>query len=390
MKTSLLGFFTGRVLLSGSASDAPAFLDLCMRYAIPYADISVLQDGTFTVLTSYRAAKRARAVAARCGITLSVKRRSGILSALSFCLSRPGIPIGIVLALCLTVVASTHLWEIRVTGNETVSRREVVRALSAAGLRLGGRMDTFDVDAIENALLRNSEKISWITVNLMGNVAQVQIREKLPTPPVEETAPANLVAREDGVIAMCEVLRGNLLVKVGTAVKRGEVLVSGVYDSATLGYRLTRAAGAIYAETEHVFRIEVPYAYKSVVQTGRSETHYRLLFFGREIPLGGMNGTADVTRVSYLSVFGKELPIGIAADTVYEYGTQTGIYDAERAMEIAYDRLAASLAAIPGMQGVLEKSIGAEILDDRYILNCKVRCIENIAETKNIEIGALG
>ena len=51
--------------------------------------------------------------------------------------------------------------------------------------------------------------------------------------------------------------------------------------------------------------------------------------------------------------------------------------------------LAAALAAIPGMQGVLEKSIGAEILDDRYILNCKVRCIENIAETKNIEIGAL-
>ena len=53
-----------------------------------------------------------------------------------------------------------------------------------------------------------SDTVSWISVNLIGTVAEVEIREKLPAAVPEETAPANLVARCDGVVTACEFVGG--------------------------------------------------------------------------------------------------------------------------------------------------------------------------------------
>lgn len=400
---SLLSFFLGRVTLTGEGSDAPAVLDLCMRYAIVYGECTVTQEtdgGRLQITLSYRAAELLRRLARNAGIVLTVERREGILEVFRFCLSRPGIPLGVLLAVLLTVAASTHLWEIRVTGNVTLSSREVARELTAAGLTLGDPVRKIDVDAIENRLLMDSERISWVTVNLIGTVAEVQIREKLPTPAKEEDlAPANLVARRDGVILSAEVMRGNLLVKVGTAVRAGEVLVSGLYDSATLGFRYTRAKGAVYAETEHRLTVEVPYGYERTVRTGETGRAYALRFFGRTVPLftrgtvapAGEDGYAErlgyAERISYLTVFGRELPIALVTGIGYRSETETATRSPEEAMDLAYVRLAREIAAIEGFAGLLGKSSEGEVAEDRYILRCTVKCIEDIAVTREIGVG---
>ena len=43
--------------------------------------------------------------------------------------------------------------------------------------------------------------------------------------------------------------------------KQGELLVSGLYDSQTQGFRYTRAAGRILARTERTVRVEIPLEY---------------------------------------------------------------------------------------------------------------------------------
>ena len=388
---SILSFLLGRVTVSCAGERSHEVLSLCMRYGFVYGDLRT-EDGRVYLSVSYRTARLLGAVCRRCEIPLCVERREGIGQVLGFCRSRPGIPVGICLAILLTVVASTHLWEIRVTGNGRLSAQEVERELKAAGLSLGDRLSEIDVDSIENRLLMNSEGISWISVNLIGTVAEVQVREKNPVTAREtDPTPANLVARCDGVIASCEVLRGNLLVKVGDPVRAGEVLVSGLYDSAVLGYRYTRAAGEIYAETEHSFEITVPYDYERSVYTGESGRRVSLLFFGKTHPLytSGDFPTDEenrFSRISYLSVFGKELPIGLLRESVRDAELREGRYTPDAAMNLAYDRLSREIAAIPGIRGLLEKSVTAEIGEDAYVLRCTVKCMENIAETKNIEI----
>lgn len=387
---SLLSFLCGWVELSGDGSRAPDILSLCMRYSLVYSDLFLASDGTIRVIASYGMASKIRGICEKAGILLTVRERRGILEGIRFCVHRPGIPIGAFLAIFLTLFASSRLWDIRVTGNTSLSESEVAAELLSAGLSLGAKLDEIDVDSIENRLLLRSERISWISVNLIGTVAEVQIREKLDTEVREnDTTPANLVARCDGVIVSCEVLHGNTLVKVGTAVRAGEVLVSGLYDSATMGYRYTRAEGTIYAETEHVFEIEVPYAYETTEYTDVTGKRYSLLFFGNRSGLyetGDIGMENTVERITYLSVFGTELPIGFVTETAYASETAIGRYSAERAMQIAYYRLEEEIAALPDMMGLLEKSISYEVADESYVLKCRIRCIENIAETKTIEI----
>lgn len=388
-RLSLLSFLVGRVTLSSDACFATDILNVCMRYALPYGDLVMTEDGRISLSASYVVAKRLQTICRFGGIPITVDRSRGIREAMTFLVRRPGLPIGMMLCLALAVAFSTHLTEIRVTGNYTLSKSEVVSELSAAGLSLLDYVPAIDVDSIENRLLIRSEHISWITINLIGNVAEVQIREKTLKEEAGDTAPANLVARCDGVIVSCEVLHGNILTKAGEAVCAGEVLVSGVYDSLTQGIRYTRAEGAIYAETEHAFEIEVPYRYEKISYTGDSGTKYTLFFFGREIPFyesKGYDGENVVEHLSYIRVFGKDLPIGLSVETSHSLEALMGEYTRERAMELAYYKLSEEIAALPEMQGLLEKTVSYEIGDDAYTLYAKVRCIENIAETKNIEV----
>ena len=394
MRMSIPAFFLGQVTLQCREEVLSELLTRMMRHRMPYAALTFLGDGTVRFTVSYAVSGKILRLSAHHGIAVTVIRRRGIVQAIRFGLSRPGIPIGILLAVLLTAVASGRLWEIRVTGNSTMPRGAVIRELHAAGLSVGDLTSGIDVDAIENRLLRDSERISWITVNLIGTVAEVQIREKLmPDRSDPERSPANLVACCDGVIVGCEIERGDLLVKKGMAVRKGEILVSGIYDSATSGLRFTRAAGVIYAETAHDFEISVPFRHEVLTEDGDRRTGYTLCFFGREFllnaPPDAVDSAGTVERTLYLSVFGHELPIGIRCRAVQAYRTEEAYYTPERAMEIAYYRLSREIAAIPGMQGLLSKSITSEVTEDGYVLSCRITCIRNIAETKNIEVALL-
>lgn len=386
---SLLTFFVGRVTLSCDAQYSTELLNLCLRHSISYGDLKLSQDGRISLSLSYSSAEKLKTLCRAYGIQVNTEHSRGIREVGRFLLKRPGLPVGILLSVLIAVVSSTHLWEIRVTGNCALSKSEVISELSEAGLSLFDYVPGIDVDSIENRLLLCSDRISWISVNLIGNVAEVQIREKAVPDSIGDNSPANLVAECDGVIVSVEVLRGNVLARAGQAVRAGEVLVSGVYDSLTQGIRYTRAEGKIYAETERVFEICVPYRYEKESYTEAAGTRYTVHLFGREYDLYESDGYDDENaseRMTYLSVFGKPLPIGFSVFTSHKVESEAGEYTKERAMEIAYHRLKEKLLSLPEMQGILEKKLSYEIGEDSYTLYCTVRCIENIAKTQNIEI----
>ena len=386
---SLLSFFVGRVILSCDKRYSTELLNLCLRHSISYGDLELSQNERILLSLSYSAAKKLQALCRAYGITTAIDHSSGIREMGCFLLKRPGLPIGVLLSVLVAVVSSTHLWEIRVTGNSVLSKSEVITELSEAGLSLFDYVPRVDVDSIENRLLLKSERISWISVNLIGNVAEVQIREKTIPEDVGDSSPANLVAECDGVIVSVEVLRGNILIRSGQAVRAGEVLVSGVYDSLTQGIRYTRAEGKIYAETERAFEIRVPYRYEKESFTEESGIRYNLHLFGREFKLYESESYDNENvseRMIYLSVFGKPLPIGFSVLTSHTVKAETGEYTRDRAMEIAYHRLKEKLLSLSEMQGILEKKLSYEIGEDAYTLHCTVRCIENIAKTQNIEV----
>jgi len=280
-----LFFFLGYEELSCEEKDRAALLNLCFREQIAYRDPRSLEDGSLSLTVSAYGANRLVSLCRREGIALKRHALGGLpYLAKRYC-KRAGLIVGCLLALFLLLVSERYVWDIRVSGNTSMSREEVVKELERCGFGVGTYIPDVDTTVLENRVLIASDQISWIALSLDGTVARVQVIERTERPPKEDSSrPANLIATADGQIETVELLRGNCVVRVGQAVRKGELLVSGVYDTANGGYRFTRAAGRILARTERTVCVEIPLEDTKKVPVEEKYREISVNFFGFSIP----------------------------------------------------------------------------------------------------------
>ncbi len=152
----------------------------------------------------------------------------------------------------LLAISSLFIWDIEVVGNESLSKGEILRALSESGITEGCFWPTTDVDAVRSRMLLREESLAWMTLNVRGSRATVAVLERREKPPIyAEDSAADLTARRGGVIGETSVKNGRALVARGQVVAEGETLVSGRMESETGQTRLVRSEGEIIAETLH-------------------------------------------------------------------------------------------------------------------------------------------
>jgi similar to stage IV sporulation protein len=155
------------------------------------------------------------------------------------------------------------LWDIRIIGNVEVDAEKIKEDVRSCGLREGDLLLSVNTPELENLVLIESDHVAWISINIVGNVAEVEIREETEEPLEENIDYADLVADRDGVVELFEETRGNALVNIGDSVRKGDVLISGYYPAdETVGERYTVAKGKVLARTEREFSVSVPLEYE--------------------------------------------------------------------------------------------------------------------------------
>lgn len=389
----IIGFFEGRVILCGERRQSAATLNLLMRENIPYERFLTYEDcEQIRFSLSERNAKRLLYLCGEAGICLSVLERRGLPQLLARYGKRVGIWVGVLAATVLVYASSRVVWDIRITGNETLDAREIRSMLSESGLAIGTHLGDFDNDLVETKLLLNHREISWISINIKGTTANVEIQETVRGAETT-TDVANLVAARDGQIERVEAYDGSVCVKVGDVVREGEVLVSGLYDGAgTL--RTTRARGRIYARTVREFLVEIPLETTEKVYTGREWNEKYINFFSNRIKVFTNTGNAGATCdiIYYNSKLeipgGVSLPIGTETVCYREYREEPTVLDGQAAMEKAFSELESRLEAFVTETGaeLLRKTVEYELDESAYRIRCTVVCIEDIALTQEIDI----
>ena len=82
----------------------------------------------------------------------------------------------------------------------------------------------------------------------------------------------------------------------------------------------------------------------------------------------------------------RELPLCVTVVQRLPYEWQSAVRTTEQATELAYARLEQQLAALSDEIQLLEKKITATMNEDALILECTVKCIEDIAVQAEFEI----
>ena len=383
-------FLFGYRRIETDHSNAAALLDLCLRANLTLSGFETSADGKIRFRVGLLAGGRLMRACRQEGIP--VKSKAGGVPLFLFGLRhRIGLLIGALFGIFLLFFSQKFVWSVRISGNERLTAGTVRQTLAAEGLEIGSYLPGLDLSRIETQTLLHAPDLSWIAVYIDGTVAEVQVMERAAVPE-QNTAPANLVAARDGQIVELELYRGNAAVKVGDPVLAGDLLVSGLYDSQTVGYRYTRAAGRVFARTERTFRIEIPLSYEEKVYEKPIRGEAQLRFFKFSL-IFFKNSRKEYNYCDIIeTTTGKDwlglhdLPVTLSQTVYLPYTLQSVSRSAEEALDQAYRELEEQLSLLSPDILLLEKHIRTEIGENSLILECELTCVENIAVQKDFEV----
>lgn len=367
-------------------------INLCMTNSLPYGQTRRVSGG---VIFLFRLAyiRRLEALCRQHGIDICVRRRGGLPVWMYARRHRYGLMTGVLFAAFIVILAQKFIWHIDVVGNESMTTSEILCVLEGYGLKSGSYIPSLNTDKIQNRVLIDTDKISWISVNINGNTASVEVREASGgESDAGSDTPANLVAAKAGQIIQVQLLGGNAVVRAGDTVSEGQLLVSGLFDSKNDGFRVTRAEGKVYAQTSEEFYIKIPYAYEQKVYTGAQYCDEYLNFFDFSVKISKNSGNLyalydKISIVDNYSFFdGGVLPVSKTTDTYLEYEMRAATHTTAEAEELAYFELSQRLADLSADAILIRKVIMPEIHEDFFALRCVIVCIEDIARTVEFDV----
>ncbi len=388
---SLIGLLFGEVEFSACGKDAARIFNLCMEQRLAYGK-TVWDGERFRMSCRGHMAERLRAACAKESIELLVVRRWGLPYWLGRIFKRPGLMIGLGLAMLLLCMSRGVVMQIEIDGNENVSDERILALLASNGIRVGCAVDAIAGNVDESRILLSEPGLSWISIETSGNLVLVHVRESVRGEQ-KPKKPANLVALSDGLILRTEVTNGQTVVKRGDVVRKGDLLVSGIYAGSAGGeIRTARASGEVYAEVVHEYEIKIPLNYEKKVYTGRHFSKKMLKIFAKEIKVFANTGNAPPTCdiIYYENMFrvlgSPALPFGITNELHREYRMETVRLSEREAMELAFVSLENELSVLSARAELLSKEIDFELTEHEYILSCRLRVCENIAAVSEIDI----
>ena len=88
------------------------------------------------------------------------------------------------------------------------------------------------LDLLCNQILPQFPDLAWLTVNVRGCRAYIELRERVAKPPiVSEAVPSNVIAKKDALVTEVRALDGEAKVMKGMSVFEGQLLISGAVET---------------------------------------------------------------------------------------------------------------------------------------------------------------
>ena len=173
----------------------------------------------------------------------------------------------------------------------------------------------------------NTDKFSWASFNVQGSVLTVELKKSKN---INKTkSPTNLSAGYDGVIKKIDVKSGTSMVKVGDAVAKGDLLVSGIVENLN-STSYVNSKGTIIAEVIESYSLFEKYEQEKTINIKKYKSAKLLKFYDMFLPLYFYNKPKNSICKTYYKQYyllGEKTPIGIYKNNYYTFEKKTFIYN---------------------------------------------------------------
>ncbi len=381
-------FLRGYVEFEVWGGFAERFLNLCGRMEIDLWAVRRIDDRLIARVDAH-AYRRLHRPAHRSGMRLHARLRRGVPFLCVRYRRRAGAVVGICAALVMVAAMAPFIWTVQVQGASPATEREVLRAFEELGVHSGVRAGSVDVDAVVLKAYGKLPELSWMALNIRGCSAVIEVREKVPVPEIaDDKTPCNVVAERDGQIIRIQPYAGSVQADAGSAVVRGDLLISGAVERKDGGVTFVHAQGDVYARTKRTIEIRVPCQAEGNVQEELGSS-YRFGAFFLSVPLGKQqSGEGVFSRVErrQLEIGGVALPVFWEHTTYYHTCPADFTYTQEEAFMLAVTRFAEALEQLEREAAVIGGAPKVELSEQGCRITAVFDCEENISSQEPIDL----
>jgi len=312
-----LRYLRGYICFAAAEGFPERFLNLCNQAGVAIWDVQ-WQGNTMLGKTDPRGFRLMRPCAEPAGITLQIQKKVGLPFFLRKYRRRAGLLIGLALCVVSLSVLSGTVWTIEVTGNEKVPAEEILHVMAAHGVKSGVRRSRLDPREISAAAQQELPGVAWLSLNLRGSSAVIEVREVLQTDEPGPGAPRDIIAAKAGQLKIVEIYVGSAHARPNEAVPAGALLAGGVVQNADNSARLVSADAYVAARTSVVCQAAVARR-EPAERVTAVKTHYTLCLLWFQIPLGrapkGMEDAVILEDRLDWAPAGRVMPLGLERRT---------------------------------------------------------------------------
>ncbi len=377
-------YITGWAALEVSGVEPERFLQALAERGVGFWNATPPEDFTLTVQVPERAVKGLDALGAGLGCQCTVRSHHGLPALWRKLRRRYALLACLGAVLAILYVGSAFIWQIDVTGNETIPDGPIRQALQACGVDIGTYWPGLSQDMVRNGVILRLPGIRWMTVTVRGGHAKVIVREaREHLPLVDRKALTKVVAAKAGLVERIETLQGSPVVEVNDAVLPGEELIGGFATGRFSVVMPTKGMGRVTARTWYELTAKRSTELSVKRRQGGKTVRWALILGKTRINFYKDSSIcpAGCDKITTSHTLGRAglftLPITVEK-TVYT-GYETDATTAAELREELEERLMDTLLAEIGEDGqVLERRFAALERDGALYVTLRAECREQI------------
>ena len=253
---------------------------------------SVIEKGTILRAKINKADfKKIRHIAKKTNCRVVLNRKNGLPFVIKKYRKRKIFAISFLVIAIFCFSITRFVWNIEVTGNEKMSKEEIISELGNYGIAVGKLKSNFNIEEIKNEMRLNHGNISWIGIDIKGTNVIVKVVEAIEEPEIiDENTPCNIVAEKSGTISKMIIRNGTARKNVGDEVSEGDLLVEGVMEGKYTGQREVHSDADIYILKKYEKEKKEPFVQQIKEKTGNEENYVEIyinnfkIFFNKGVP----------------------------------------------------------------------------------------------------------
>lgn len=262
----LTHFLGGNYTVTVETTFPPRLLNLCANENLPFWKLSWLSPTKISFQIPQKELPTLKTLVNRQNGTLTIETQSGLPSFLAKFRHRFGFLLGFALSILTVTLLSQFILIIEISGNARTSTGEIRTALENAGFHTGIYSNGLPLSQISQNTLSQLDGISWISINIYGTRATVEVVESTLPPEIHPTDGLyDIISEANGIIEAIYVQKGQALVEEGETILQGQTLISGnvelpppLYSQEPSLWMSVPSAGEIWARTWREITAVIP------------------------------------------------------------------------------------------------------------------------------------